>query len=284
MSAPNKQCSLDPVPMWLLKECVTLLAPLITYICNRSLSEGSMPSSLKAAVVTPLLKKPNLEKSDVKNYRPISNLTFISKLIERCVSAQLTNYVTSNQLIQPHQSAYRRGHSTETALLKVYSDCVTAVDRGDVTLLCMLDMSAAFDTVDHKILIDRLDKTHGIQGSVLEWMKSYLSGRVQAVVSDNKKSSTSVVCRGVPQGSVLGPLLFLLYTVDLFKIIQSHGLSDHAYADDNQIYFHSPRDEIERNMSRLQDCISDISTWMSSNRLRLNPDKTESYGLRPLIF
>jgi len=275
MRAPNKQCGLDPAPMWLIKECILLLAPLITYICNRSLSEGIMPESQKSAIVTPLLKKPNLDKSDVKNYRPISNLSFISKLIERCVSAQLTDYVNLNHLIPSHQSAYRSGHSTETALLKVYSDCVDAIDRGEVTLLGMLDMSAAFDTVDHEILIERLDKTHGVRGVVLQWLKSYLSDRVQTVVCGGNKSSVGSIIRGVPQGSVLGPSLFLLYTVDIQRIIQSHGLTDHAYADDNQIYFHSPRAQIELNTRRLLDCISDISQWMSSNRLRLNPDKTE---------
>ena len=162
MRAPNKQCSLDPAPMWLIKDCASLLGPLITYICNRSLAEGSMPVSQKAALVTPLLKKPNLDKSDVKNYRPISNLSFLSKLVERCVSVQLTNYLNQNNLIPAHQSAYRSGHSTETALLKIYSDCVDAIDRGEVTLLGMLDMSAAFDTVDHGILLERLEKTQGI--------------------------------------------------------------------------------------------------------------------------
>jgi hypothetical protein len=139
----------------------------------------------------------------------------------------------------------------------------------------MLDMSAAFDTVDHEILIERLDKTHGVRGVVLQWLKSYLSDRVQTVVCGGNKSSVGSIIRGVPQGSVLGPSLFLLYTVDIQRIIQSHGLTDHAYADDNQIYFHSPRAQIELNTRRLLDCISDISQWMSSNRLRLNPDKTE---------
>ena len=139
----------------------------------------------------------------------------------------------------------------------------------------MLDMSAAFDTVDHGILLERLDKTQGLRGVVHKWLGSYLSDRVQTVVRGDQKSSTSAVIRGVPQGSVLGPLLFLLYTADIHRIIQSHGLSGHAYADDNQIYFHSLRTQIGLNMPRMLACIDDVSQWLSSNRLRLNPEKTE---------
>jgi len=275
MRAPSKQCSLDPAPTWIVKSCVELLGPFLMYICNRSLTDGYVPLSQKAALVTPLLKKPGSDKSEVKNYRPISNLSFVSKLMERCASHQLTSYLSTNKLIPCHQSAYRANHSTETALLKVYSDFVDAFDKGEITLLCMLDMSAAFDTVDHQILLERLEKTHGIEDGALEWLKSYLSDRVQTVVCGNNTSSVSEVDRGVPQGSVLGPLLFLLYTVDINKIIQSHGLHDHAYADDNQIYFHAPRDQIDFFVTRLLNCINEISDWMSSNRLRLNPDKTE---------
>ena len=122
MAAPNKQCALDPAPTWLIKDCCTSLAPFLTYVCKRSLSEGYLPKSQKAALVFPLLKKENLDKHELKSYRPISNLTFLSKLIERIVSMQLTDYLENNDLLPKHQSAYRRCHSTETALLKVYSD------------------------------------------------------------------------------------------------------------------------------------------------------------------
>ena len=128
----------------------------------------------------------------------------------------------------------------------------------------MLDMSAAFDTVDHGILLERLHKTHGVEGLALQWFESYLSGRVQTVVCIGQKSLTSDISRGVPQGSVLGPLLFLLYTVDIHRIIESHHLHGHAYADDNQIYFHSARSNISVNTSRLLACVNDISQWLSS--------------------
>lgn len=275
MSAPNKQCALDPLPMWLLKQCSEMLGPIITYICNRSFAEGCLPVPQKTALVNPLLKKANLDPSDLKSYRPISNLPFLSKLMERCVNLQLVEYLNYNLLFPERQSAYRSYHSTETALLKTYSDWVEAIDEGDVVLLTLLDMSAAFDTVDHVILLERLAKQYGIGGLANQWLGSYLADRQQMVVYNASKSDMAVVARGVPQGSVLGPLLFELYSGDVQKIIASHDLQGHAYADDNQIYFRSSKSELIACKLRLTACIDDITDWMASNRLRLNPDKTE---------
>ena len=117
-------------------------------------------------------------KEDLASYRPVSNLPFISKTLEKIVALQLVSYLEANNLLPPHQSAYRRGHSTETALLKVLSDLVSSVDSGGLALLSLLDMSAAFDTVDHDILMRRLDGTYGVRGDVHKWLTSYLSGRV----------------------------------------------------------------------------------------------------------
>ena len=149
----------------------------------------------------------------------MSNLTFMSKVVERMVSQQLSDYLQSNSLLPELQSAYRRNHSTETALLCVISDLLMAIDSGLVTLLGLLDLSAAFDTVDHDILIRRLQSTFGISGTPLEWVTSFLGGRTQEVVFQGRRSATSTVTGGVPQGSVLGALLFLLYTTELFAII-----------------------------------------------------------------
>lgn len=275
-SAPNKQCALDPMPMWLMKSCASLLGPIVSYIVNRSFTEGQLPTAQKVALVRPLIKKPNMDQLDLKSYRPISNLSFLSKLIERCVNAQLTDYLNYNKLFATYQSAYRAGHSTETALLKTYSDWVDAIDKGDYTLLCLLDMSAAFDTVDHIILLERLQKQYGLCGLALQWIQSYLHDRSQTVIYRSGKSQASAVKIGVPQGSVLGPLLFQLYTADIQNIIQAHNLLAHVYADDNQVYFHAAKSEIDKYLDTLSACINDISNWMASNRLRLNPDKTEA--------
>ena len=154
--SPTKSCGLDPIPTFLLKELVDVLLPYLTGMVNASLREGRLPSSQKHAVVTPLLKKFGLDPDELKNYRPVSNLTFVSKLVERTVAARLVTYLNANGLMHPLQSAYRRHHSTETALLKLLSDVYGAIDCQQVVLLGLLDLSAAFDCVDYEILLRRL--------------------------------------------------------------------------------------------------------------------------------
>ena len=138
--------------------------------------------------------------------------------------------------MEPMQSAYRAGHSTETALIKVKADLLNEIDNKEVVCLVLLDLSAAFNTVDHQILLERLKKMFGFTGLVINWITSYLSGRFQkAVVGDAKSSSVPLSC-GVPQGSILGPILFTLYTTPLGKICTKHGVTYHLYADDQQLY------------------------------------------------
>jgi len=272
---PNKQCNTDPIPTSLLKDNVDLLAPFLTELFNRSLSSGVFPTQFKAAFITPLLKKPDLDPSDGKSYRPISNLTVLSKTLERLVAQQLIDYVSERKLLPELQSAYRANHSTETAVLRVLSDILGALDRGDLAALTLLDLSAAFDTVDHTTLIRRLEISYGIGGTVLGWFSTYLDQRLQFVRCRSSSSTPSTSLCGVPQGSVLGPILFLLYTADLIRLIEDSGLHPHLYADDTQIYgFCSPRDTTAL-VDRMTSCISDVCVWMKSNRLQLNASKTE---------
>ena len=275
MHSPPKTCILDPLPTKVLRDVVDVLLPFIWVMCNASLREGQLPTSQKVAVVTPVLKKPNADPDDLKNYRPISNLTFTSKVIERLVAEQITRHHTEANLMPPLQSAYRSHHSTETALMKVLSDILDAADLSNVTLLGLLDLSAAFDTVDHGILLQRLQISFGVDSVVLEWLRSFLTGRSQAVAFRGVTSTYTVLRYGVPQGSVLGPLLFLLYTADVASIAQRHGVSVHAYTDDTQLYASCPAALGQTSAARLLRCIDDISRWMSSNRLKLNPDKTQ---------
>ena len=155
------------------------------------------------ALVSPRLKKSGLDEADVSNYRSVSNLTFMSKIVKRLVCQQLCAFLEKHSLLPSHQSAYRRHHLTETAVLKIVSDLLLACDRGQVTLLGLLDLSAAFDTVDHGILIDCLQSAFGVRGSGKEWIHSFITNRSQTVSFAGEKSCDYTVTCGVPQGSVL---------------------------------------------------------------------------------
>ena len=155
LSCPNKQCDSDPIPTCLLKQCSSVLIPTITNIVNLSLSSGHFHPILKQSIIFPLLKKFTLDKEQLSNYRPISNLSLISKIIEHIVKSRLTDYLSLNNLLNPHQSAYCKHHSTETALSYIHDHLINAIGSQKLSCLCLLDLSAAFDTIDHNILITR---------------------------------------------------------------------------------------------------------------------------------
>ena len=197
------------------KALLDILIKPITAIINLSLESGTFPLSFKEAHVTPLLNKSHLPVNNLKNYRPVSNLSFISKIIEKVVSNRLQAHINSNKLNNPMQSAYRKFHSTGTALLRVHNDISVYLDKGHVTALTLLDLFAAFDTIDHNTLTNRLAEWYGVSGMALAWFKSYLCGRHQQIKIDKSFSDPILFEHGVPQGSVLGPLLFSLYTARL---------------------------------------------------------------------
>ena len=238
-------------------------------------TSGTFPSSQKQASVTPALKKSTLDPFDLENYHPISNLTFVSKLLERVAHEQITGYASTNHLLPDNQSAYQKHRSAETATLKVLSDVYQAADMGKITMLGMLDLSAAFDTVDHQILLNCLRRSFGIRGTVLRWISSYLTGRTQFVRFNSSTSRITTVTSDVPQGSVLGPVLFLMYTADVVRVIEKNGFNVHAYADDLQIYDHTVQSGTSFLLRRMFACIEDVAIWISANRLCLNPSKTE---------
>ena len=276
--SPNKSCELDPIPTWLLKSCMKELIPLITSIINESLATSCVPNSFKNAQIKPLLKKPGLDPDILKHYRPVSNLPFISKILEKVVDAQLTQHLLSNELQEGLQSAYRQSHSTETALLKVREDILESLDNGSVVVLVMLDLSAAFDTLDHGTLLKRFKDHFGISGPALQWIASYLDERFQIVRIDGEKSKPALLQYGVPQGSVLGPKMYTMYTKPLGHQIRRHGLKYHFYADDTQLYASfKANDSTSKNMAlgRIERCLADIMNWMQDNMLKLNNDKTE---------
>ena len=275
LSSKSTTCSQDPLPTPLLKNCLDALVPAITRIINLSLEHADMPYELKKALILPLLKKVCLDKEIVKNYRPIYNLQFISKIIERIVATRIRDHMDTNVLQEILQSAYKSLHSTETALLKVQDDVLKAIDNKKCVLLVLLDLSAAFDTVDHKILLKRLESRLGIKGSALEWIKSYLTNRTQSVNISGAESDPLELLFGVPQGSVLGPILFTIYTLPLGDILRKHGLSYHLYADDTQIYLSCDLQSVKIAKSKIETCIEEIRSWMAANFLQLNDSKTE---------
>ena len=276
ISSPSKSCLLDPWPTFLVKECVDVLVPSITKLVNLSLSQGVFPSQFKKAVVTPLLKKSNLDKNELKNYRPVSGLCFMSKLVERIVATQVKKHLEMHNLGNDLQSAYKSGHSTETALLSIKNDIHVSLSKGEPTALVLLDLSAAFDTIDHNGLLSCLSSWFGFSSTVYSWFSSYISGRNQCVKIGNVVSNSFDLNCGVPQGSVLGPILFSLYTTPLNKVISLYKtIKFHFYADDTQLYIHLSPDSTRLSFSELQKCLCDVQSWMGSNKLKLNPDKTE---------
>ena len=182
------------------------------------------------------LKKHSLPSQDVTSYRPISNLNFLSKIIEQIIHSHLTLHLSTFNSLSTFQSAYHPSYSTESALLRIQNDLLLAIDQQKVSALVLLDLSAAFDTIDHNILLTRLSSYFGITGSALDLLTSYLLNHTQSVRIGSHISSSSPLTTGIPQGSVLGPLLFTLYTTPLSHIISDTGLSFHFYADDTQLY------------------------------------------------
>ena len=270
---PSKSCSVDPIPTVLLKSCCEQVVPAITQIINKSLLSGEFPQSCKTAIIRPLLKKSNLDSNVLRHYRPVSNLPFLSKLIERTVFNQLNAYLCHHNLFAKCQSAYRTGYSTETALLRVQNDILRSLDKRKDVILILLDLSAAFDTIDHNILLHRLYCRFGITGSVLNWFKSYLLGRTQSVCVGSVVSEARSLNCGVPQGSVLGPILFNLYTAPLEDILFKHKLDYMMYADDTQSYITCEADRVP--LTSIELCIDEIRRWMRDNMLSLNDGKTE---------
>ena len=236
-SMTNKFCTLDPIPTFLLKEFVDELSPLLHHIVKMSLSSpASVVSGLKKAVVNPILKKESLDADLLKNYRPVSNLSVVSKLLEKIVFDQLSSYLDDEDLHCKMQSGYRAHHSCETLLIKMMDDILGDMNEGRIVIVVLLDLSAAFDTIDHDILLDRLRRDFGICGNVLQWFKSYLEDRSFSVKVGAALSSFLEIVFGVPQGSLLGPILFIMYIKYLEEIADKYGLKIKLYADDSQLY------------------------------------------------
>jgi hypothetical protein len=266
----------DDFPSSLIKSCPISFATIISKLADLSFTQGKFPSRYKHAQITPILKKPSLKPDEPNNFRPISNLNSVSKLLERLALARLSPTIVSSTNFNPLQSAYRKKHSTETCTLKTLSDVYRTIDSGSSAMVVSLDLSAAFDTVSHETLLARLHKMFGLSGNTLNWISSYLSNRTQSVSVDDHCSPPSQLSSGVPQGSVLGPLLFTAYTSPVFSLISSFGLGQQHYADDTQVFTALSKTDPHLALHTLQNCLSALRLWYAQNSLTINPSKSEA--------
>ena len=264
----------DGVPQSVVVKALPIIGNYITNIFNSSFAQGIFPSSWKQAQIIALKKK--VAPLTASDFRPIALLCFLSKVLEKIAHDQITEYLNINNLLDPLQAGFRRHHSTQTALLKLTDDIRMAIDKKKVTLLLLFDFSKAFDTVSPSKLLRKLRQL-GFSRSALLWIKSYLQGRSQMVITnENGNSDWLETNLGVPQGSVLGPLLFCLYVNDLRDILDGHTVNHIFYADDLQIYLHTTKDKILEGISRLSHAAQMVSEWAGNSGLRLNAGKTQA--------
>ena len=259
--AANKSRPLDPMPTSVVLQAIDVLLPVITSMINISFETGHLAEKWREALVVLSLKKCGLDIT-YSNFRPVSNLQYTLKLSEKAATDQLLEHMTINGLHSEYQLAYKKHHSTQTALLKVKNEILMNTNAQAVTLLVLLDCSAAFDTVQHDILLERLSSTIGVAGRALSWLTSYLTDRSQRVAVNGGLSDNFPPKQGVPQGSCLGPVLFTVFTSKLFEIVERHLPNIHCYANDTQLYLaFSPNtpgaDEVAVNAMR--DCTTELT-------------------------
>ena len=270
-----KTCFDDPLPAPLVKSALPILLPHILKLVNLSLSTGDI-SGLKESVITPILKKVLLDLNIFKNYRPIVTLQFLGKIIEKIVLRRLTKHMTINNHHCPNQFGYKKHHSTETLLLQIVDDVLIGFEKHSSKILVLLDMSAAFDTIDIQKLLSILGTKLNIRGTALKWFSSFLVNRKQKVLVNGQLSDVLLTLYGVPQGSVLGPVLFNIYVSCLPSFIEELGFLSSMYADDtNARKQFALRFQLYNISVKVPFVIEQITKWMATYFLKVNPSKTE---------
>ena len=266
----NKASGIDKLSARMLKSAAPIIAPSIAKLINYSFSKSVFPQRWKTAKVFPLFKGGDLD--NVNNYRPISVLPVLSKVIERHVHDTLYSYLCDNNLIYPEQSGFRKRHSTETALIKVIDELLFNLDEDRVSGMILIDYCKAFDMVDHSILLQKL-QLYGLDIKSLAWFRSYLDDSRQLVSMGDKESPTACVRHGVPQGSILGPLLFIAYINDLPLHVTCAEIN--LYTDDTTLTSATHYDNVDILQSSLTTAISEVNQWAMANKLPLNETKTK---------
>lgn len=264
----EKTSGLDFINAKLLHDISPFISVPLAYIYNISLASGSVPDNLKIAKVIPIFKQGEPDRPN--NYRPISLLSIFNKIFEKIIAKRLLLFWNKHNVLNQHQFGFRSGHSTTLALINILDDIYKMIDSGEFVMAIFFDIKKAFDTVNHSILLSKLE-FYGIRGPMYDWFKDYLSNRKQFTRVNNISSTTQTINCGVPQGSVLGPLLFLIYINDIFNIPDLLAIP-RLFADDTNIFVSG------KNFSDLfklgNNVIRKIHAWMSANKLCLNQDKT----------
>lgn len=266
----------DGINAHMLKICVPLLMDYILHVFNFCIERSTFPDSWKSSLIRPLPKTSSPE--DFKDLRPISLLPALSKVFERCIENQLRGFICDTNALPEYQSGFRSGYGCATALTNVVDDILKATDNGEVTVLVLLDFSKAFDTIHHDILLEVLGKK-GLAHSALQMIKSYLKGRTQRVKLNNNISSQISIKYGVPQGAILSPLLFCLYTSNLPSVIKY--CKHHLYADDTQMYLSFKPSEFNEAQQQFNEDLNNVCKYCDVNQLYLNPLKTQAIVFGP---
>ena len=275
----KSKCSpVDVIPSSIIKLCPDIFGAIISRLANMSFDQCTFPTSYKSAQIRPLLKKPGLDPNDPASYRPISNLSTISKILEKIVLHRLKAVLCTSPNFCRLQSAYQQRHSTETAMLKVMDDVYGNVNKKLGTILVALDISAAFDCVVHDVLLRRLEFCYGVSGPALGWMRSYLEERSQFVKLQSSRSDTQHLDTGVPQGSCLGPFLFCIYVSTLANVIPNNVLF-HQYADDTQLYCGISTANFSEEAAIIERCSEAVERWFLRNGMLLNGNKSDAVVL-----
>ena len=264
----------DKVSMSLIKQCISFISRPLVHIINRSFECGIVPDQMKIARVIPLYTAGDYHV--LVNYRPIFNSPSFSKYLERIFYNRLINFIDQFDILTTNPYGFRKGYSTSLALISLTNNISAAMDRKEYCIGIFLDLSKAFDAVNHSILLRKLQH-YGIRGVALKWMNSYLSNRFQFVQYNEYQSVSEQICCGVPQGSILGPLLFLLYVNDIVNV--SSVLHLILFCDDTSIFYsHSDLSYLVHQFNRQ---LQALSIWFKANKFSLNVDKTKFVLFRP---